>query len=231
MTSFSSFVRRHFGFVFHVVSPRLQIDTTTISNIKNRATVSHHQKLVSFVTIHYITYLPTTYMQKSSYIDDDEVYLVITNISKRPNIKALILTAAAFDCKAIFVVGQRQFDFENDIPRQFIGQNIMKIVRFDKWHSLVGHLKEQSIRLVGVEIHPRAVNLEHYEGRGKLALLMGNEGQGIHEKHMKDCDDFVIISQFGAGTASLNVYVACSIVLERISQHQRERKKMVLLNR
>lgn len=164
-------------------------------------------------------------MQEGSSIDDnDEVYLVITNISKRPNIKALMLTAAAFNCKSIFVVGQRQFDFENDIPRQLMDQNTMKIVRFDKWHSLVDHLNEHSIRLVGVEIHPRAINVEHYEGRGKLAFLMGNEGQGIHEKHMKDCDDFVMISQFGAGTASLNVYVACSIVLERMLQNQRERR-------
>jgi tRNA G18 (ribose-2'-O)-methylase SpoU len=156
--------------------------------------------------------------------NEDEMHLVLTNISKRPNIRALLLAAAAFDCKSVLVVGQRQFDFEGaDLPRQLKGANL-PIIRFPKWQDLVDHLHEQSIRLVGVEIHPRAVNLEQYEGRGKLAFLMGNEGQGIHEKHMKACDDFVIISQFGAGTASLNVYCACSIVLERVSQCQRQRR-------
>jgi tRNA G18 (ribose-2'-O)-methylase SpoU len=161
----------------------------------------------------------------------DEMHLVLTNISKRPNIRALLLTAAAFDCQSVLVVGQRQFDFEGaDLPRQLKGEGVavaknnFPILRFPKWQDLVDHLHEQSIRLVGVEIHPQAIHLEHYEGKGKLAFLMGNEGQGIHEKHMKACDEFVIISQFGTGTASLNVYCACSIVLERVSQCQRQRR-------
>ena len=164
-------------------------------------------------------------MQQSSCFSEEDIYLVLTNISKRPNVKSLLLTAAAFHCKAIFVVGQSHFDFESDLPRQLKNcDDGMKIIRVDKWQKLVNHLKQNSIRLVGVEIHPRAINLDNFHGRGKLAFMMGNEGQGIHEKHMKDCDDFIIISQFGAGTASLNVNVACSIVLERVSQLQRDRR-------
>ena len=38
------------------------------------------------------------------------MYLVLTNISKRPNVRSLFLTAAAFGCEGVFVVGQRTFD-------------------------------------------------------------------------------------------------------------------------
>jgi tRNA G18 (ribose-2'-O)-methylase SpoU len=38
------------------------------------------------------------------------MHLVITNISKRPNIRALLLNAAAFGCESVLLVGQRNFD-------------------------------------------------------------------------------------------------------------------------
>lgn len=41
----------------------------------------------------------------------------------------------------------------------------------------------------------------------------GLQGSGLSESQVKHCDSFVYISQYGPGTASLNVYVAASIVL------------------
>lgn len=54
------------------------------------------------------------------------------------------------------------------------------------------------------------------------AFMMGNEGQGMNEKQMAVCDGFVKISQYGGGTASLNVSVAASIVLQRFYQRTLE---------
>ena len=146
------------------------------------------------------------------------MYLVITNISKRNNIKSLLQTAGACGCVGILVVGQRRcsFDLDHglDIP----------VIRFEKWNDCVQYVREGNILLVGVEIHPNAVNVEdfrmsflqqqqHHHHHQDVAFLMGNEGQGIHEKHMASCQAFVKIPQYGSGTASLNVNVAASIVL------------------
>ena len=54
-----------------------------------------------------------------------------------------------------------------------------------------------------------------------IAIFMGNEGQGIHPKHLKECQELVRIPQYGVGTASLNVNVAANIVLYRFHQWQR----------
>jgi tRNA C32,U32 (ribose-2'-O)-methylase TrmJ len=43
--------------------------------------------------------------------------------------------------------------------------------------------------------------------------MLGNEGTGLNERQMRACDSFAYISQYGVGTASLNVAVAASIVL------------------
>lgn len=150
------------------------------------------------------------------------MYLVVTNISKKPNVRSLLLTAAAFGCRAVLVVGQPSFDMDADIPRQLrrhLREGRMPIQRFEKWKDCVLHLQENGIRLVGVEIHKDAQSIESFfDASVPIAFLMGNEGQGLSAKQMECCDGFVRIPQYGGGTASLNVYVAASIVLHRYHQ-------------
>jgi hypothetical protein len=43
------------------------------------------------------------------------------------------------------------------------------------------------------------------------------QGTGLSEKQVSLCDAFVYIPQYGAGTASLNVTVAASIVLQHFA--------------
>jgi tRNA G18 (ribose-2'-O)-methylase SpoU len=136
-------------------------------------------------------------------------YLVITNISKRNNVKSLIQTSIAFGCFGVFVVGQPQFDFSDHATA-------INLRHFHKWKEFVHFLHEEAITLIGVEIHENAVDIQDYRVSGEpVAFLMGNEGQGILPKHMKDCNGFVKICQYGSGTASLNVNVAASIILHR----------------
>ena len=163
-----------------------------------------------------------------------KMYLVISNISKRPNIRSLLLTAAAFGCTGVFVVGQAAFDTSiesGDLPGQIIEhvkQGKMFIKRFLKWHECTSYLKQHAIRLVGIEIHKQAINIEAFVAKDPcqdVAFLPGNEGQGLNEKQMNSCDAFCIISQYGGGTASLNVNVATSIILHRFSEYQQSRIK------
>jgi|UPI000581B5DB tRNA G18 (ribose-2'-O)-methylase SpoU len=155
-----------------------------------------------------------------------KLYLVITNISKRPNIRALLELAAAFGCDKVLVVGQQKFDISpkgTDIPRsirEHVERGGLHIERYSSWEACINFLSSHGIRLVGVEIHVDARPIEAYLDYKDTAFLMGNEGQGINEKHMKSCDAFVTIPQYGGGTASLNVYVAASIVLHSFHQWQ-----------
>ena len=98
-----------------------------------------------------------------------KIYLVIFNISKRTNVRSLLCTAAAFGCHGVFVVGQRSFNLDpdgKDVPtpiKDFIRDNQGMIVQhFDKWNNFVEYLQQQSIQLIGVEIHADAKPVDHY---------------------------------------------------------------------
>ena len=184
-------------------------------------------------------------------------YLIITNISKRQNVRNLIQIGASFGVTTIFVVGQKSFNFDvtnnddgnnksssSDLPTAMIDgirRGKMTIIRFDKLEECVEHIKslpccqteeqqvqdvvnnsiqksnnsKPTIQIIGVEIDPSSVNLENEPFTNSTAFMMGNEGQGMTKKQMSVCDGFVRISQYGGGTASLNVSVAAGLVLHR----------------
>lgn len=176
-------------------------------------------------------------------------YLIITNISKRQNVKNLLQLAAAYGCPAVFVVGMKKlFEFDpdaerTDVPtamREGMRRGRMKVIKFDKLEECVEHIKsipcyaissdgggserdnsddasttKSTIPIIGVEIDDSSRNLEEEPFASSVAFMMGNEGSGMTAKQMSVCDGFIRISQYGGGTASLNVSVAAGIVLHR----------------
>lgn len=80
---------------------------------------------------------------------------------------------------------------------------------------------QATIKIIGVEIDNTSLNLEDEPFTSSTAFMMGNEGQGMTSKQMSVCDGFVRISQYGGGTASLNVSVAAGVVLHRFLHFER----------
>ena len=159
-------------------------------------------------------------------------YLVIYNIQSKSNVKDLMNTAFAFGCVEVWLVGNTKDEQKAKLmSKQFqevLNDQQIKLVVFSKWNDVLEHIKTFSkMALVGVEIDEKSFILNdrdvvppfassEYED---LAILMGNEGLGIHPKHLEACEGRLIrIPQYGTGTASLNVNVACSIVLYHLHQ-------------
>lgn len=170
------------------------------------------------------------------------LYLVICNIQKLTNVKALMKTAVAFGCRQVWVVGQSKNQQAKNqwIPKQFqqaIDQNKIELVQFPKWNDCLEYLQTTGIPLVGVEIDATSQVLDSTflpdSQISDLAILMGNEGQGIHPKHLEACQGRLLrIPQYGVGTASFNVNVACSIVLYHLfqwkqGQNQQQQQKQL----
>jgi tRNA G18 (ribose-2'-O)-methylase SpoU len=164
-----------------------------------------------------------------------KIYLVICNIQKFHNVRALLLTATAFGCHAVLLVGQdKNTQRDGLFPGQFQQakqQGLIGLQHFSKWNECVDYIKQHRIFLIGVEIDETSLvldedyfhkNSELFKEKQNLAIFMGNEGQGIHPKHLKECQALVRIPQYGAGTASLNVNVAANIVLYRFHQWKRK---------
>ncbi|PNW83678.1 hypothetical protein CHLRE_05g238950v5 [Chlamydomonas reinhardtii] len=158
-------------------------------------------------------------------------YIITHSVSKRHNIGTIVRSATAFGVKEVCLVGSRQFNTFGSH-----GSDAHVAFRhFDTLAKCVQHLKEvEGCRVLGVEICEGALPVQEHPFTGPTAFLLGNEGQGMTDRQMALCDGFVYIPQHGAGTASLNVAVAASIVLHHFAiwaaypERQREGYKFVV---
>ncbi|XP_057805977.1 uncharacterized protein LOC131020945 [Salvia miltiorrhiza] len=162
-----------------------------------------------------------------------ESYVVVHNIAKRHNVGTLARSATAFGVAELILVGRRDFN-------AFGSHGSTSHVRFRHFHSLSlarTYLKERDCDICGVEITDNAMPVNAHPFRKSTAFLVGNEGTGLSPKECEMCDFFVYIPQYGGGTASLNVTVAASIVLQHFavwagfSERTREGNKFLVADR
>ncbi|CAL8465197.1 g4732 [Coccomyxa elongata] len=141
-------------------------------------------------------------------------YLIVHNVSKRHNIGTLVRSAAAFGVTEVCLVGARQFNtFGSHGSADYV-----KYRHFPSLQECCRYLKEdRGCRVMGVEITEDAQPIQAHPFSGPTAFMLGNEGSGLSPQQAQLCNAFVYIPQYGAGTASLNVTVAASIVLQHFA--------------
>jgi len=78
-------------------------------------------------------------------------------------------------------------------------------------------LRRSGFSIIGLEQHERAIMLREYKPPQKIALLIGEEVEGISQALLEQCDDLIEIPMIGK-KESYNVSVATGIALYALSQ-------------
>ena len=99
--------------------------------------------------------------------------------------------------------------------RPFCNDN--EILWFDSLDELGVFLNERNVPLVGIEIMDGAKSVLEEQFSESIAIMPGHEGDGLSKTQKKLCQSFVYIPQYGNGTASLNVFIATTIILHKYS--------------
>lgn len=162
---------------------------------------------------------------------EPKCFVIMHNISKRHNVGTLARSASAFAVAEMCLVGSRQFNaFGSHGSTDHIAFR-----HFPTLEDCCSTLKDkEGCRIIGVEITADALPVQQHPFSGPTAFMIGNEGQGLSGRQMALCDSFVYISQYGDGTASLNVTVATTIVLHHFAlwaqypEHSRDGQKYVV---
>lgn len=140
----------------------------------------------------------------------DGRYLVISNIAKKPNVVQLIHSAAAFGFEAILVGSVK---IRDTMQSSLHLPPAVTVRWFPSLKETKEFLLQRGCLLVGIEILAEASPCTEFEFPSRVAIMPGNEGDGMSAKQMQLCDAFVYIPQYGTATASLNVHVATTLIM------------------
>lgn len=146
------------------------------------------------------------------------VRVVLDNVRSMHNVGSVFRTADAFLLEGIELCGYTARPPHRDIQKTALGAT--ETVPWRGWDSTleaVRQLKADGYRVLAVEQTTGSVALHQLELRGdeRLAVVLGNEVEGVNSEVIAQCDGCIEIPQLGM-KHSLNVSVAAGMVLWEI---------------
>ena len=142
----------------------------------------------------------------------DPFILILDGIEDTHNLGAIIRTAEAAGVDGIIIPKRRAASVNSTVSKVACGAlEYMKIARVNNINDAINKLKENGIWVCGTAVDS---NKFYYEQdlTGPLAIVIGNEANGISSLVKKNCDFLIKIPMIGK-TQSLNASVSTGIVI------------------
>lgn len=148
-------------------------------------------------------------------IKRNDIYIILDNVLDTYNVGAIFRLADAVAAKKVFLCGTTESPPNTRIKKASI--NTWQWVDWEYFPTAseaILNLKSYVLNLnvVGIEQDEKSVSFEQFDYKVPIALVVGNETDGISKEVLKMCDAIVEIPMFGINT-SLNVMVSLGIIL------------------
>lgn len=153
-------------------------------------------------------------------LEGDPLLLVLDGVQDPHNLGACMRTAEAAGVAAVIVPKDRAVGLTPVARKASAGASeVVPLVQVTNLARTLRLLKERGIWLVGTS-DAADTDLYAQDLRGPLALVMGNEGEGLRRLTSELCDFRVSIPMAGV-IESLNVSVATGVCLYEIRRQRR----------
>ncbi len=148
----------------------------------------------------------------------------LENIYQTQNASAVLRSCDCFGIQDVHII---ENDYEFNInPQVVIGAT--KWLNLNKYNELKNNtqsalrkLKKDGYRIIATTPHRDDINLEQLDlNKGKVAIILGNEREGISEVVKQEADEFMKIPMYGF-SESLNLSVCAAITTQHLSNELR----------
>ncbi len=143
------------------------------------------------------------------------IIVVLDNVRSMNNVGSVFRTADAFLLQGIYLCGYTPQPPHRDIHKTALGATeTVDWKYFSSTSEAVNQLKNSGFQVWAVEQAENSYRLQDagFRDGQKLAIVFGNEVEGVQTEVLKLCDGCIEIPQMGM-KHSLNIAVAAGIVL------------------
>ena len=161
------------------------------------------------------------YSSLDDLISEDNNFLVLLDHLEDPhNLGAIIRTCEAAGVDGIVLPKDRQVQINSTVMKTSVGTlDNVKIASVTNLVNAINKLKDAGYWIVGTALD-NSVDYRSIDYSGKIALVIGNEGNGISNIVEKNCDFIAKIPMYGK-TNSLNASVAAGIMIYEVIRNRK----------
>ena len=143
---------------------------------------------------------------------DNAKIVILDHIEDPHNLGAIIRTCEAAGVLGIIIPKDRSVDINSTVMKTSAGalENV-KIAKVTNLVSVIDKLKESGYWIVGTSLDGN-LDYRDVDYTGKIALVIGNEGNGMSKAVTDSCDYLTKIPMYGK-INSLNASVAAGIMI------------------
>ena len=178
------------------------------AQLDHAAGSEHHQGVVAFAASRAAVELEDLLANA----DARRMLVLLDGVEDPHNLGAIVRTALAAGAAGIVIPERRSSGLTDTVARVSAGALAhLPVARVKNLARAVEQLKEANFWIVGLDEHADK-SYTDVDYKGRVAIVMGSEGAGLHELVRKRCD-FVVSIPTSGPVGSLNVSVAAGIVL------------------
>lgn len=149
-----------------------------------------------------------------------EFFLILPNIRSGHNVGAMFRTADACGVNKIFLVGYTPVPPHKEIDKVALGaEKWVKWKQYKNLKVLIKSLQKKGVRVVALEKNETSKEIGQIEFTFPVALIVGNEVDGVAADILALCDDVAHIPMHGK-KESLNVSIAAGIGMYEVQKQR-----------
>ncbi len=189
---------------------RLRIDSVPRQTLD---AISDHNHGVALEVSEYAYSSPDDILDLAKSRNEPAFILILDTLQDPQNFGNLIRTADAVGAHGIVISDRRSVSVTPAVVNASSGAaEHLLIARVVNLARTVDDLKQHDVWVAALQDDPRAQNIYQVDLRGALALIVGNEGDGV-SRLLRDKADFLLKLPMRGHVASLNASVAGAVAL------------------
>ena len=152
----------------------------------------------------------------------EEKILVLLNIRSTHNVGSIFRTADSIGISKIYLVGYTPAPIDRfgrkrkDISKSALGaEENIDWESIEDANNLIDELKKKYFQIISLEQSENSIDYKNIETQEKVAVILGNEVEGIESDVLNKSDVIAEIPMYGK-KESLNVSVSTGILLYRL---------------
>jgi TrmH family RNA methyltransferase len=156
---------------------------------------------------------------KEKLSDYSDNIVILDKISDPGNLGTIIRLIDAIGYKDIILTDNCVDIFNEKVVRSSMGSILNISYSIMSAEKILEFLKNNYYKIFATNLNKISISYEKMQLATKNAFIFGNEGDGVSNIFLENCDENIIIPIYGKAE-SLNVSVACGIILYKSKELQ-----------